>query len=123
MNDDPSPASASSQDSAANIWRRSVVVLATGCLVLLSSVSAVGPMVSPLALGTLAGVVLVGLVFLAKRWKSHWPLAGLGLAGVVPLAASTTPFVEREFFFHAQYLGAAMLSASAVALVYAKATR
>ncbi len=94
MNDDPSPASASSQDSAANIWRRSVVVLATGCL-----------------------------VFLAKRWKSHWPLAGLGLAGVVPLAASTTPFVEREFFFHAQYLGAAMLSASAVALVYAKATR
>jgi hypothetical protein len=123
MNNDKPPSSAPSQVSTASIWRRSVLTAAASSLVLASSITAAGVMASPVSLGAIAGAVVMGLTLLSERWKSPWPLAGLGLAGVVPLAVSATPFSEREFSFYAQYFGAVFLSASAISMLYAKVAR
>jgi hypothetical protein len=118
MNTD-TPIEAPLQVRSASRLRRSVLTAATSSLVIGLSISAVGLLVSSVLLGALAGAIAMVLTLLSERWKSLWPLAGIGLAGVVPLAASSTPFPERDFFFYAQYFGAVFLSAAAISMLYA----
>jgi len=117
MNSRTTSVDAATTNSVARVRRRSILILFVSCVVLIVCLSLEGLSAVTVALGALAGSIAMALVILKEHYKSLWPLALLGLAGVVPLAMSPIPFEQRDVVFYAQYFAAVFLAASAVTLL------
>lgn len=117
MNSQTTSVDAPETKPVARVRRRSILILFASCVVLVVCVFVGGLSAVTVALGALAGSIAMALTFLRDHYKSPWPLALLGLAGVVPLAMSPTPFDQRDLIFYAQYFASVFLAASAVTLL------